>query len=205
MTPLKRLFDLVLAVVLAVLLCIPLLVLMAILWATEGRPIFYVSERMKTSRDGFSLIKLRTMRPSSQNTGVTGGDKSDRIPPIYALLRKSRLDEIPQLWNVIRGDMSFVGPRPPLRVYVDTFPTLYAKVLRNRPGLTGLASLYFHKHEERLLAATSSAAETDQIYRRRCVPRKARLDLIYQKNQTLCFDFVLIWRTGKRLLRRQSG
>lgn len=200
----KRLFDIVLAVLLAGLLVLPLALMMVVLLLKEGRPLFYVSERMKTPTLGFRLIKLRTMRPSTENTGVTGGDKSDRIPPVYQMLRKSRFDEIPQLWNILRGDMSFVGPRPPLRVYVGAFPETYAAVLRNRPGLTGLASLHFHQHEERLLAATTTAAETDAVYRRRCVPRKAKLDLIYQGQQSVCYDLVLIWHTARRVLRRSN-
>jgi len=154
MTPGKRILDIFMALTLGVLLIIPLLAVMLILLLIEGRP---------------------TMRPSPENTGVTGGDKGDRIPPIYRRLRKSRFDEIPQLWNVLKGDMSFVGPRPPLRLYVAAFPEIYSEVLRNRPGLTGLASLRFHKHEERLLAATRNATETDDVYRTRCVPRKATL------------------------------
>lgn len=202
MTPAKRGLDIVLALCLGALLLVPLGVVIAVLLVTEGRPIFYISERMQTPTQGFSLIKLRTMRPSAANTGVTGGDKSDRIPPIYRLLRRSRFDEIPQLWNVLRGEMSFVGPRPPLRVYVEAFPALYAQVLQNRPGITGLASLRFHAHEERLLAQTGSAAETDHVYRTRCVPRKARLDLIYQRHRSFCFDLALIWETARRALRR---
>lgn len=143
MTPAKRIMDIGLAILLGVLLILPLLVVLLMLLLTEGRPLFYVSERMKTPTQGFALIKLRTMRPSAENSGVTGGDKSDRIPPTYQALRKLRLDEIPQLWNILRGDMSFVGPRPPLRVYVDAFPVLYGQVLQSRPGLTraGVAAL----------------------------------------------------------------
>ncbi len=203
MTLSKRLLDICLAALLSVLLILPLLLVIAVLYVKEGRPLFYVSERMQSPTQGFRLIKLRTMRPSAENTGVTGGDKSDRIPPIYQWLRKSRFDEVPQLWNVLCGHMSFVGPRPPLRVYVEGFPALYAKVLRNRPGLTGLASLHFHQHEERLLGPTRTAEETDAVYRRRCVPRKAALDLIYQNHQSLCFDLMLIWQTGRRLMRRR--
>jgi lipopolysaccharide/colanic/teichoic acid biosynthesis glycosyltransferase len=112
------------------------------------------------------------------------------------------LDELPQLWNVLRGDMSFVGPRPPVQVYVDDFPELYAQVLLNRPGITGLASLRFHRHEERLLAACKTREETDFAYRTRCIPRKAALDMIYQRHRSFCFDLVLIWQTAKRLLLR---
>lgn len=200
----KRLVDVGLAIAFSLLLIVPLAFLVLVLLVAEGRPIFYISERMKTPTKGFWLIKLRTMRPSAENSGVTGGDKSDRIPPIYRLLRRSRFDEIPQLWNVLRGDMSFVGPRPPLRLYVEAFPELYAAVLQNRPGLTGLASLHFHRHEDLVLSTTSSAEETDAVYRRRCVPRKARLDLIYQKHQSLCFDISLIFQTAQRILARRA-
>ena len=201
MTAVKRLLDIVLALVLGGLLAVPFLVVLLVLLLTQGRPLLYISERMQTPTQGFSLIKLRTMHEATENAGVTGGDKGDRIPPLYRMLRKSRFDEVPQLVNVLLGNMSFVGPRPPLRCYVESFPEIYAQVLRNRPGMTGLASLRFHTHEERLLAQTTTAAETDHIYRTRCVPRKATLDLIYQRHQSLCFDIALIWETATRVLR----
>ena len=97
--------------------------------------------------------------------------------------------------------MSFVGPRPPLRRYVEKFPELYGKVLYNRPGVTGLASVYFHRHEEWLLRKATSAEETEEIYCRSCVPRKARLDLIYQKKQNLCLDITLMLKTVIKRLR----
>ena len=95
-----------------------------------------------------------------------------------------------------------MGPRPPLRTYVEAYPDLYGAVLRSRPGITGLASLVFHAHEERLLAQCRDAAETDAVYRRRCIPRKARLDLIYQARRTLCYDLVLIAQTAAKPFRR---
>ena len=202
MTVQKRLFDVVFALILIVLLAPIGMVVALVLLLTEGAPVFFVSERMKTPDQGFRLVKFRTMRPAATNGGVTGGDKSDRISPVQRFLRRSRLDELPQLWNVLRGDMSFVGPRPPLRVYVEAFPELYAEVLACRPGVTGLASLTFHAHEEAILAQASSATETDALYRRRCVPRKARLDLIYRRHASLCFDLAILGRTLLRMLRR---
>lgn len=201
MTPAKRLLDLVCALALAVILALPFAVLVLVLLVVQGRPIFYVSERMRAPDRAFALWKLRSMAPVAVAQGVSGGDKAHRITPMGRFLRRARLDEIPQLWNVIRGDMSFVGPRPPLREYVDRFPELYAQVLRSRPGITGLASLTFHRHEERLLAACDTPQETDAVYARRCVPRKARLDLIYQRRRTLCFDIALMVRTLTRALR----
>jgi lipopolysaccharide/colanic/teichoic acid biosynthesis glycosyltransferase len=94
--------------------------------------------------------------------------------------------------------MSLVGPRPPLRLYVEAFPELYARVLKSRPGITGLASLRYHAVEERLLAACRTPEETDEVYRRRCVPRKAALDLIYQRERSLCWDILLVLQTAAR-------
>lgn len=135
------------------------------------------------------------MRAVALDSGVSGGDKSERITRTGKLLRRTRIDEFPQLWNVIKGDMSFVGPRPPLREYVETHPETYAQVLKSCPGITGLASIYFSAHEERLLAQCSTSEQTDEVYRRICVPRKARLDMIYQKRQTMCFDIALMFQT----------
>ncbi|MCF3592701.1 sugar transferase [Rhodobacteraceae bacterium LMO-12] len=191
----KRLMDIVLALVLSVLLS-PLIVCAALLiLIREGRPIFYVAERMKAPGQPFNLWKFRTMRSAAQNSGVSGGDKADRITDTGRFMRRTRLDEVPQLWNILRGDISFVGPRPPLRRYVEQFPELYAEVLKTRPGVTGLATLAFHRTEERLLAACSTAEETEAVYTRRCVPAKARLDLIYAHNRNLCFDLKLMVAT----------
>ena len=202
MTPGKRLFDIIFALALIGLLALPFLMLLVIVLLKEGRPIFFVSERMKTVDQPFQLWKLRTMRSSTQNSGVSGGDKASRVTETGKILRKYRLDELPQLWNILRGDMSFVGPRPPLRQYVERFPALYRKVLASRPGVTGMATLVFHRHEEMLLAGCRTAEETDTVYVTRCIPRKARLDLIHAEHATFCSDIALILRTVKKVFRR---
>ncbi len=204
MTPGKRALDLILALILTLLLALPFAILLLVLLLVEGRPLFYVAERMKAPGQPFGLWKLRSMPVTTGRSGVSGGDKTAQITPMGRFLRRARLDEIPQLWNVFRGDMSFVGPRPPLRDYVERFPALYAQVLQSRPGITGLASLHIHHHEERLLAACRTPEETDAVYTSRCIPRKARLDLIYQKNRTICLDLALIWQTGARVLIRRG-
>ncbi len=201
MTPAKRTFDLILAIALAIVLVPVIAAVSLVILVLDGRPVFYMSERMKSRDRGFQLVKFRTMKPVKGDTGVSGGDKRNRITRTGALLRRTRLDETPQLWNVLKGDISFVGPRPPLRQYVEAFPELYQAVLRSRPGITGLASVYFHEHEEWLLARTSGAAETDAVYRRACVPRKARLDLIYQRRRSFCFDVELMLKTVFKRLR----
>ncbi|SIS50865.1 sugar transferase [Phaeovulum vinaykumarii] len=201
MTPTKRLFDILASSILIVLLA-PLGAWIAWrIWRREGGPIFYLSERMQTPTRGFLLYKFRSMTPDDADSGVSGGDKSHRITPTGAWLRRTRLDELPQLINVLRGDISMVGPRPPLRMYVERFPEVYAEVLRSRPGLTGLASLHYHRHEALLVGRARSAPETDTIYCRACIPRKARLDLIYQKHANLCLDLVILFRTVAVVLR----
>ena len=204
MTPAKRVFDIGAALFLAVLLALPFGILLIYLLLREGRPVFYVSERMRAPGRPFMLWKLRTMRVVEADSGVSGGDKADRITPMGKWLRKVRADEIPQLWNVLKGDMSFVGPRPPLRSYVERFPEVYARVLTSRPGVTGLATLHFHKHEERLLRACVTPEQTDEVYVRRCIPRKAHLDEIYSKRRNICTDVKLMLDTVRGVARRDG-
>ena len=200
----KRAFDIILTLLLLTVTWPIILAIMIVMLWREGGPVLYVAERMKTPEQPFNLIKFRTMShaPEDQNTGVTGGDKASRITPIGRKLRRYRLDELPQLINVLRGDMSFVGPRPPLRQYTEKFPDLYGQVLRSRPGVTGLATLHYHRHEERLIASATTAEETETIYATRCVPRKAKLDLIYQRHASVCFDIAILWQTLAKVLGR---
>lgn len=204
MTWRKRIFDLFFVSLLVVILAPVLIALLIWLLVKEGRPVFYVAERMKGIDEPFALWKLRTMTVVDEDSGVSGGNKAARITPTGAWLRSKRLDEFPQLWNIIRGDLSFVGPRPPLREYVERYPEIYREVLKSRPGVTGLASITYHRHEAALLERCETAEETDMIYARICVPAKARLDLIYQRNQNMCYDFDLVFQTIGNLFRRRG-
>ena len=198
MTLSKRLFDLVLALLLVLLLAPLIIAVAAAILIRDGRPVFYISERMKAPGQPFDLWKFRTMLVARQDGGVSGGDKAGRITRTGRFLRRTRLDELPQLWNILRGDISFVGPRPPLRRYVEMFPELYGSVLKSRPGVTGLATLVYHRTEERLLAPCATPEQTEAVYVGRCVPAKARLDLIYAANRNLCFDALIMAATVLR-------
>jgi len=210
MTPGKRAFDLVVTL-LALLLLWPLILAIALaVRICDGVPVLYRAERMKTPETGFLLWKFRTMTDDPARIGVTGGDKGTAITPLGRILRRTRLDELPQIWNVLRGDISLVGPRPPLRLYVELAPELYREVLQCRPGLTGLATLVFHRHEGAILARCRDAAETHEVYLRRCVPRKARLDGLYCRHRSVCFDLLVLVRTVRAMLggsdrRRDAG
>lgn len=205
MTLRKRIFDLFFASLLVVILGPIILALVVNIYLKQGRPLFYVAERMKSPDEPFGLIKFRTMSVVDEDQGVSGAHKASRVTPLGARLRSKRLDEFPQLWNILKGDLSFVGPRPPLREYVERFPDIYREVLKSRPGVTGLATIRFHKHEERLLSRCATSAHTDEVYCRICIPRKARLDLIYQRNQNVCYDFDLVFQTIGNLFRKAKG
>ena len=194
--------------VIALALCPIVLVVLAILYPVvlmcQGRPYLFASERMRGPGQAFTLFKIRTMHPTRREDeeSVLGGHQARRVTRIGAILRRSRLDELPQIFNVLRGDIRFIGPRPPLRRYVDAYPELYSKVLRDTPpGITGLATVLLHRREERLLSACRSPEEADHVYRQRCVPLKARLDLIYRDNRCLRLDAWILIRTvtGLRL------
>ena len=202
MTLQKRLFDLALIAIFGLPLLVVMLIVIVVLLVTQGRPLFYPAERMRGVDQPFTLWKFRTMHVVESDSGVSGGDKAARITPAGRFLRRGRFDELPQLWNILRGDMSFVGPRPPLREYVERFPDLYAQVLRSPPGVTGLASLLYHRHEERILSGCADAKATDEAYCRRCIPAKAKLDLIYQSRASVCWDAALVFTTLKRVLWR---
>jgi len=199
----KRLFDIFFACLLVIILGPVIVFLVVYLLAKQGRPLFYVAERMKSPDEAFGLWKFRTMSVVASDSGVSGPEKDGRITPLGQRLRSKRLDEFPQLWNILRGDLSFVGPRPPLRQYVEEFPEVYTKVLKSRPGVTGLATIRMHKHEDYLLSRSKGAADTNRIYTQICIPRKARLDLIYQRQQSICYDFDLVFQTIGNLFRRR--
>jgi lipopolysaccharide/colanic/teichoic acid biosynthesis glycosyltransferase len=201
-TSLQRVFDLVLALILAVPALPVAAAIALVVLVRDGRPVFYAGERMRAPGRPFRLWKFRTMTAAGEDGGVSGGDKAARVTRTGRWLRATRLDEVPQLWNILKGDIGFVGPRPPLREYVERYPDLYGSVLRSRPGLTGLATLRIAGYESRILSATRDASETDAIYVRRCIPKKARLDLIYQRHRSMCFDLKLIAETAVALAAR---
>ena len=189
----KRCLDLLLVLLLLVPLGALMLVIAVVLLAAQGRPLFFVSVRMRAPDRSFRLWKFRTMLPGPET--VATGHNAGRITRCGRALRRARLDELPQLWNILCGDMSFVGPRPPLPAVVAARPELYTRVLASRPGVTGLGSLTFHRHEARILARCQTPGEAEDTYLRRCVARKARIDLIYQARRCTGLDLVLIGRT----------
>ena len=194
---LKRSFDLALAVPALLVTGPVILALGAAVRATSPGPAFFVQKRLGRGKRPILLYKLRTMRSDAPGTGpavTAAGDP--RVTTLGRLLRATKLDELPQLWNVVRGDMSLVGPRPEVERYVAGYRPEWAALFSVRPGITDAASLVF-RDEEALLA---EAADRERAYVEAIVPIKARLALEGVARQSLLHDLGVLVRTATSVL-----
>lgn len=189
---LKRTFDIMFAAVLLVLLC-PLLLVFALAVAlTSPGGAFFRQVRVGMGGREFKLMKFRSMRPGSEAKGqLTIGGRDPRITGVGYFLRKTKLDELPQLWNVLTGDMSVVGPRPEVPNYVALYTAEQRRVLSVRPGITGMASLDYIDENELLARAT----DPEQAYIGEVMPAKLALDLRYVREQSFLLDLRIILTT----------
>lgn len=195
---LKRLFDLF-AVSLVLIILLPFFVLIGLLiLLTSNGGIFYKQERVGLDSRPFYLYKFRTMKIGSDKKGlITVGEKDNRITSIGYYLRKYKLDEFPQLINILKNEMSIVGPRPEVARYVDLYTEEQRQVLKVKPGLTDLASLEFID-ENKLLG---EAENPEEVYVNEIMPEKLRLNLVYIKNNSLYEDVRIILTTVIRIIR----
>jgi len=192
----KRAFD-VAASGLALAVLAPVLGVIALaVFLDSGFPVFYSQERVGRGFRPFRIWKFRSMRNNSCGSRITvRGD--ERITRVGKLLRATKLDELPQLLNVVVGDMSLVGPRPELPEYVEMYHERYRKILVVRPGITDLASVRFYD-EETVLAA---ASEPIEYYVRKLLPGKLELAEEYLRKRSFLFDLSLLLRTFWTVLR----
>ena len=185
---------------LGVLILLPLFLLVGLLIWLEDRhsPIFF-QERVGQQGRKFNIMKFRTMAvaPAAEGPQITTSD-DDRITKIGRILRKSKLDEIPQLINVIKGDMALVGPRPEVPKYVALYDAKQKRILSIRPGITDLASITFFDEAE-MLANTPNPEET---YVNEIMPEKIKINLEYLEHRSFATHLSVIWQTVMRLLYR---
>lgn len=188
----KRLYDACFAA-LGLILLSPIFLLIAVVIKLADRgKIFYQQTRIGQFGIPFQIYKFRTMVPGADYSGphiTSDGDR--RITRIGSILRRTKLDELPQLWNVLRGEMSLVGPRPEVPRYVEQYSRDQRAILRIKPGITDLASLRF-RNEESLLA---SSDDTEAFYVAQCLPRKLTLNYEYSRNANLLTDTWIIIQT----------
>jgi lipopolysaccharide/colanic/teichoic acid biosynthesis glycosyltransferase len=179
----------------------PLLAVTALAVALSSRgPVLFHHERVGWRAQRFRLIKFRTMRHGTTGLEISAADDV-RITPVGRLLRRIKLDELPQLWNVVRGDMSLVGPRPEVPRYVDANDPLWAEVLAVRPGLTDPATLKY-RHEERLLASVSG--DRDRHYREVVLPAKLEESLAYLRRRSWRTDLSVLLATFRKVTQTKG-
>jgi lipopolysaccharide/colanic/teichoic acid biosynthesis glycosyltransferase len=194
----KRLFDIFFSLI-GLLFLSPLFVVVALLikLGSEGS-VFFRQERIGKNFESFRIYKFRTMAVGADKMGpliTVGGD--ERVTKIGKFLRKYKIDELPQLFNVLKGEMSFVGPRPEVNKYVQLFKSDYNKLLKMRPGITDPASIQYSDEETNL--SLSKSWEEDYI--KRILPEKIKLSLHYLDNHNFITDLKLILITVLKTLR----
>ena len=194
----KRLFDALAAFIGCVLLLVPVLLLCGVLRLTSRGPLFFAQRRIGQSGKPFTCVKFRTMRIGGDRDGTITTAADGRITASGRILRRLKIDELPQLWNVLVGDMSLVGPRPDVPGYADRLTGEAKQILCLRPGITGPATLYF-RFEERLLAGVADPVRfNDEII----WPMKVAMNLRYLKTWSLAGDIGLLAITVMPWLNR---
>jgi lipopolysaccharide/colanic/teichoic acid biosynthesis glycosyltransferase len=194
----KRLFDICCSFI-GILVLSPFFFLISLLVGLGSRGgVFYVQQRVGKGGKDFSLFKFRTMKVGSDKKGLlTVGARDSRITGIGYFLRKYKLDELPQLFNVLFGSMSLVGPRPEVRKYVEMYTEAQRKVLSVKPGITDYASIEY-VNENEVLAKSANPEET---YIREVMPHKLQLNLKYIREQGLGTDLRIIFKTLGKIIR----
>ena len=200
---LVRSFDLAVAIVMLPFALVVGATIAAIIFIDSPGPIFYHSRRIGKDRRAFDMLKFRKMRRDATGAPLTKL-RDERLTPIGEFLVATKLDELPQLWNVLRGQMSIVGPRPEVEEFVSLYPDEYRQILTVVPGITGPAQLEYI--EERHLLA--DAHESSQLYAQEILPRKIAVDLEYIRTQSLRRDMAILAHTllmPARTLKERLG
>jgi len=196
---LKRIFDILFSL-LGLIIFSPVFLIIAVLIFFEKdskRTIFFKQLRVGKNNADFTLFKFKTMKVNSEKKGLlTVGDRDKRITSAGYHLRKYKLDELPQLLNVLLGDMSFVGPRPEVRKYVELYNDDQKKILEVRPGITDVASIKYSKENE-LLAKSENP---ENYYVKEIMPDKIRLNLLYLNDRSFFKDIQIIFNTIKKII-----
>ena len=200
----KRIFDLFISVT-ALILLIPFFLIVSIILKFTGEgEIFYLQERLGFLNKKFRIIKFATMVKNSPNIGTGSLTLRDdpRVLPFGKFLRKSKINELPQILNVIIGDMSIVGPRPQMQVDFDKFPAdIRNEIYKSRPGITGIGSIIFRDEEKWI---SNHIGDKHNFYKEKIAPYKAKVEIWYLNNSSIFLDFKLIFLTAYVIIFPQT-
>jgi len=195
----KRIFDILLSAI-GLIILIPFAILIALaIYIDDRGPVFFTQKRVGLNLQPFTLYKFRSMtvNKDSSNGSFDAGNQS-RVTTIGKVLRKTKLDELPQLINVLKGDMSFVGPRPEVKKWVDVYPQQWASILTVKPGITDNAAILF-RNEEEILA---QVANPENHYREIILPQKLNIYSLYISNHSFTGDLKIIFNTFYSILKK---
>ena len=187
-----RALDILISLVFMIILSPVLVIVSILITVTTGWPFVFRQTRVGLHGKDFEIIKFRTMRKESEKFGqLTVGSRDPRVTPIGYFLRKYKLDELPQFWNVLVGQMSIVGPRPEVKKYVKLYSAEQLKVLNVRPGITDDATIRFRNENQ----IVGNYANPEEAYIKEILPYKLRLSYIWLRKPTLYNYFRIIWQT----------
>lgn len=195
----KRATDVILALVMIVALLIPMIVIAVMIKCGSKGPVLYKQERVTIYGKKFKILKFRTMKVGADKDGLLTIENDDRITKVGHLLRKLRLDELPQIFHVLSGKMSIVGTRPEVTKYVDKYtPVMYATLLMPA-GVTSFASIKY-KDEDKIIGDVTDPSKIDEIYINEILPQKMRYNLKYIERFSFKRDIYLMYKTVKQVV-----
>jgi len=198
----KRIFDIVTALAGLIFLSPVLTLIILAIWLQDFKSPFYISERVGKNEKTFRMIKLRSMIVGADKKGIDSTSVNDsRITTVGKFVRKYKLDEISQLFNVIKGDMSLVGPRPNVKRETDIYTVEEKRLLGVKPGITDIASIVYADEGEIL----SNQSDPDIAYNQLIRPGKSKLGLFYVKNQSLFLDLQILVLTLLTIISRENA
>jgi len=198
----KRFLDIIASSLGLLLLSPVLLIVMYLIWRQDRHSPFYIAPRVGKNEKIFDMVKLRSMIMGADKTGVDSTSSNDsRITAVGHFVRKTKLDEFTQLWNVLKGDMSLVGPRPNVKRETDLYTKVERKLLTVQPGITDFASIVFSDENEILKDCEDADIGYNQLIR----PCKSRLGILYVENRNLFMDLKLIYLTILTMLSRDKA
>ena len=198
----KRLFDFIIALLGLIVISPILLIVVFLVWMQDKKYPFYVASRVGKNEIAFKMVKLRSMEIDADKSGVSSTRKNDtRITPLGYFIRNYKLDELTQLWNVLNGDMSLVGPRPNVKSETKIYTNIEKKLLTVRPGITDFSSIIFSDEGDILLGKEDPDLSYNQLIR----PWKSRLALVYIDHQSNVLDLKIIFYTFVAIISKQNS
>ena len=193
-----KIFDFIIAILLGIILFIPSIVIAILIKISSKGPVFFLQERVGYKEKTFKIYKFRTMKIGSSKYGAITIGNDERITKIGKILRKTKLDEIPQLINIYKGEMGFVGPRPDTAEYKEYYKKENSNFFDMLPGITGKASIYLSNEEELM----ENVDNPKEFYIKKIIPQKVRLNEYHLKNNNILSNIKVMLETVIKILKK---